>query len=625
MIGTVLSGRYRIDELIGKGGMAIVYRATDLRTRRMVAVKVLREEYLQNEEFLQRFDREAMVCAKTSHANIVNLLDIGEEEDKTRYLVMEYVKGRTLKEIIVSQGCMDAQQAVQMTLQILSALSHAHQRHIIHRDMKPQNMLVDENGHVKVADFGIARMTDAKTMTIADGNVMGSVHYFSPEQAKGEQVTETSDLYSVGVMLYEMLSGHVPFDGDTPVSVAMKHLTELPKPLGTIVTPALEQVVQKALCKQINQRYQSADEMARDLRRALRRPEGGFVNMRPVESGAIENNDPLETEYERRKPSRRKRLLVGLITAMVSVLVVVAMASVGLEIYRSMINRVMMPDLIGLDEANAIKTAESAGLLTSVTRRSDASVAGLVIEQTPVKESELKRGDPVLIVVSDGPGTVVVPTLTGMTREEAVTAIANAGLVLGEDVYDISEVLADTVFMQEPLAGTPVMPGSLVDLYISQGLVIVSDLESRREEEAKLEIERLGLVLGEVKTEPVDSLSKDGVVIAQSPLKFEETYPGAKISITVGEYDKRRYSAQITLGLELPEDGANVRIALVGADGKETDQFQWNYTAGGKTEINVKLRSETSGKLAYRVYIDNAFHSETPVNLQLSESAAQEP
>lgn len=625
MIGTVLSGRYQIDELIGKGGMAIVYRATDLRTRRVVAVKVLREEYLQNEEFLQRFDREAMVCAKTSHPNIVNLLDIGEEENKNRYLVMEFVKGRTLKEMIVAQGRMDAQQAVQMTLQILSALSHAHQRHIIHRDMKPQNMLVDENGHVKVADFGIARMTDAKTMTIADGNVMGSVHYFSPEQAKGEQVTETSDLYSVGVMLYEMLSGRVPFDGDTPVSVAMKHLTELPKPLGTLVSPALEQVVQKALCKQINQRYQSADEMARDLRRALRRPEGGFVNMRPVERQTGPLGDSLEEPNIRQKPSRRKRVLVGLVSAAVSLAVIAVMAGVSLKIYTDMINRVMMPDLMGYDETNAVKTAEGAGLETDVVYRTDASVAGTVIGQSPASGTEMQRGDTAWLVVSDGPDTLVAPTLTGLTREEAIAAIANAGLSLGEEIYDISEVLAGKVFMQNPTAGSLVKPDSKVDLYISRGLVIISDLSGRREEEARLEIERLGLALGEVKTETVDSLTKDGTVIAQTPAAFEHTYPGAEISITIGEYDKRRYSAQVTIGLELPEGGANVRIALVGADGKETDQFQWDYTAGGKTEINVKLRSETSGKLAYRVYIDNAFYSETPVNLQLSESAAQEP
>ena len=621
MIGKILSGRYRIDALIGKGGMAIVYLATDLRTKRQVAVKVLREEYLQNEEFLQRFDREAMVCAKTSHPNIVNLLDIGEEEDKTRYLVMEYVKGRTLKEIIVEKGRLDSTQAVEMTLQILSALSHAHQRHIVHRDMKPQNMLVDESGHVKVADFGIARMTDAKTMTIADGNVMGSVHYFSPEQAKGEQVTQASDLYSVGVMLYEMLSGHVPFDGDTPVSVAMKHLTELPKPLGPIVSPALEQVVQKALCKQVNQRYQSADEMARDLRRALRRPEGGFVNMRPVEDTPAADGQTPET----RKPAQRRRVIYMLVSGVISVAVVAALIFAGLTIYNRAIRRVTMPDLMGLDETTAVKLADSSGLSAVVERRTDASVAGLIIEQDPASGTELVRGDAVRLTVSDGPDTVVVPTVTGLTRDEAVAALAAAGLSVGESIYDISEALADTVFLQNPSAGALVKPDETVDLYISRGLVIVSDLTGRRQEEAQLEIERLGLTLGEVKTEPVDSLSKDGVVIAQEPAAFERTWPGEQVKITVGEYDKRKYSAQITLGLELPENGAAVRIALVGADGKETDQFNWTYLRGGRVEINVELRSETSGKLAYRVYIDNAFYSETPVSLQLSESEAQEP
>ena len=278
LIGKVVSRRFRVEEVIGSGGMAVVYRAFDLKTHQTVALKVLREEYEHDEEYRERFQREAEVGRRLNHPNIVNLVDSGAVGG-VRYIALEYVDGKTLKEIIQQKGTMQQEEAVHYALQILAALGHAHSRKIIHRDIKPQNLMVTRSGQLKMGDFGIAGIADTKTLT-GDGSVIGSVHYFSPEQAKGMRATEASDLYSVGVILYEMLTGHVPFQGETAVSVAMMHLMKEPTPVEeeAEVSPALAKIIRKALEKQPQNRYQSADAMIRDLRRGLRHPDGAFMD-----------------------------------------------------------------------------------------------------------------------------------------------------------------------------------------------------------------------------------------------------------------------------------------------------------------------------------------------------------
>ena len=282
MIGRVISGRYVVQAVVGTGGMAVVYRAFDQKKNRIVAIKVLRPEYESDEEFVRRFSREAEAASKVSHENIVNMLDVGIDGD-LRYIVMEYVDGQTLKDMIRQRGTIHPDTAIRMTIRILAAVDHAHRNGIVHRDIKPQNILVDNQGRVKVADFGIARLKASQTTRIEEGSggsALGSVHYFSPEQARGEIADEKSDLYSVGVVMYEMLTGQVPFDGETSMSVALKHLSEAPRSMRDHqegISKALDEVVMRALCKDATKRYQTAAEMAADLRKAISHPQGGFV------------------------------------------------------------------------------------------------------------------------------------------------------------------------------------------------------------------------------------------------------------------------------------------------------------------------------------------------------------
>lgn len=611
LIGKIIRRRFRVEEVIGRGGMAIVYRAFDLRSHQTVALKVLREEYEDDPEYQARFQREAEACRRLNHPNVVNLIDSGTVGG-IAFIALEYVDGETLKDRIVRKGRLDQEEAVHCALQILSALSHAHQRGIIHRDVKPQNVMISKTGQLKIGDFGIAGMADTQTLT-SDGNVIGSVHYFSPEQAKGMRATAASDLYSVGVILYEMLAGHVPFDGETSVSVAMMHLMEPPKPIDeeVDVCRAVKLILEQALEKKPQVRYQSADAMMRDLRRALRHPDGEFMNQRRLAAeSALQSRRSARRDKIKNKTAIKAAAIIG------TLVLIAAVALGGVALYRTVFVYVRVPDLMDLDQATAQRMINSVDLEAQWVYQYSEEPEGVICGQEPKAKSEAKRGDTVQVIVSKGSDRLAMSKLTGMTADDARAALTAQGLVVGDVQIVPSEMLRDTVVAQSPEAGTSTKIGSVVNLTVSGGRVIVPELEGQRAEEALARIESVGLSEGEIQYEVVDNARQDGLVLEQSIDPFSEVLPGSVVSLTVGYYDKRHYSANVSIKVVVPMEGVNVRVTLVGEDGKESDMYAATHTQPGEEEISVVLRSEQSGVMTWRLYLDGSFKSEATAVLQ---------
>ncbi len=611
LIGRIVSRRFRVEDIIGRGGMAIVYRAFDLKTHQTVALKVLREEYEDDPEYKERFKREAAVNKKINHPNVVNSLDSGMAGGVS-YIALEYVDGQTLKEIITENGRMEQEEAVRCALCILAALSHAHQRGIIHRDVKSQNVMITRNGQVKIGDFGIAGLADTKTLT-TDGNVMGSVHYFSPEQAKGMRATSASDLYSVGVILYEMLTGHVPFEGETAVSVAMMHLMETPKPVEqeANVCRAVELIVKKALEKEPKDRYQSADAMVRDLRRALRHPDGEFMEQK-LEHERPRTKRAAARLHARRKQVERMRPVLLALSAVMVLLVIFA----GVGVYRSLVVFTRMPDLLGVDAATAQRLLSGSGLAAQLDYAYSDVMEGFVCEQIPRAGDRVSRDEQVYVTISRGSDMLPVQKFAGLTQENALTALTAQGFVLGEVSTVPSDQLAGTVVAQRPEAGESARIGSSVDLTVSGGSVIVPELVGQREEEALSRIQSLGLTLGMITYEDVSDARQDGVVLTQSVERFAQVLPGSTVEMSVGYYDKRRYTAAVEVTVQVPREGVSVRVTLVGVDGKESDMYAATHTTPGEQTFDVLLRSEQSGVMTWRVYLDGGFRSEATAVLQ---------
>lgn len=518
MIGKVLDNRYELVEFIGKGGMALVYRAIDRRTKHSVAVKILQPEFSKDKEFLARFEREAMTASKMSHHNIVNLLDVGQEGD-LRYIVMEYVQGRTLKEVIQQKGALPPTVAAQIGIRILSALQHAHKNGIIHRDIKPQNILVHADGHVKVADFGIARVAGSSTISKAD-SVMGSVHYFSPEQAKGEEVTFASDLYSVGVVLYEMLTGVPPFDGDTPVAIALLHINGTPTPitqLNPAVPPALERVVEKAMEKKPEKRYQSAREMAQDLQHAMQEPDGAWINRTPDKINSTVDT-PVNPDTDRHKKirTRHSALSIAGVVAL-SLAIAAAMTWAAFLIYDQIVNTTEAPYLLDETEQSALRMIARAGLQARISRVSDEiKPQGTVILQSPEYGTSMRKNETVFLTVSTGPSEQPVPDCVGMQMEEARDTLERCGfllLVLPDRV--LSEQTWNTVVTQSPGAGEILASGDVVQVQLSGGMVTLPDMNGMLFEDAQALIDQLRLHLNEIREIPCDDPMLVGHVAAQ--------------------------------------------------------------------------------------------------------------
>ncbi len=562
LINTLFDGRYRILRKLGSGGMANVYLAVDEDLGRRVAIKILNDRYANDELFVERFRREAKSAAALSHPNIVSIYDRGEAEG-TYYIAMEVIEGRSLKELIMTRGPLPIGSAIAYTLEMLEALRFAHRHGIIHRDVKPHNILVGER--LKVTDFGIAR-AGASQMTEA-GSIMGTAQYLSPEQARGAPVTASSDLYSVGIVLYEMLTGKVPFNGDSAIEIAMKHLNEAPKPPSKIrpeILEELDQVVLRALVKAPEDRYQTAEEFAEDLHRVEAglpvAPEtteaatalitaptallGGTTQVLSDEATRVAAPRPQTPVppppqrpaymYEEPPPKRRRWapwLLVALLLA--------AAGFAGWYVFTQIQDQlaasepVPVPNVVGLKEQLAVAKIEDAGLVPRVRRAADPEVAaGVVIEQRPDASARVPQGDPVTIIVSTGVPKTTVPDVVGMDYADAVDALADANLeVRKRGVF--SKRKENSVVEQEPPAGEVVPEGTTVLLRVSKGLEtdIVPDVLEQTEASAREELQSAGFEV-EVVSASSDTTA-EGLVSAQNPDPDTEAAKGSVVTITI--------------------------------------------------------------------------------------------
>lgn len=570
MTEKILADRYRLTEQIGMGGMAIVYRAVDLRTGHNVAVKVLRPEYNEDNEFISRFQREAEAASKMTHHNIVNLLDVGMDGEN-RYLVMEYVQGKTLKTVIQERGKLSPALAGQIAIRILSALEHAHRNGIVHRDIKPQNILVHADGHIKVADFGIARIANSSTLTKGD-NVMGSVHYFSPEQARGEGASAASDIYSTGVVLYEMLTGRVPYDGDNPVAVAMQHLHATPVPIQNLapdVPPALVRVCMKAMEKNPAMRYQTARDMAADLRDALEnrqeRPvytDNNAEVQQPKPQIREENNNTIsDTDKNKNEIIKRKRIQKIVMTVIMGVCLATVLFFSGRAIYQRVITTATVPFLTGLDvkDAEDLLTREGLKFEELFVNTEDVK-ANVVQKQKPEPETIVRKGDTVILSVSSGPAQLQMPDLTGKTSEEAMNIVKTMGMVPSLKPV-LSDSTVDTVVYQIPAEGEKVTKETVVTLDISGGKTTVPLLKNLTLAEAEENLKQNQLKMNPVLTYVDTRNAKEhGKVTGQSPAENLEVMLGTEVSLNVFRYptDRAEYSFRILLR----NTGEDIRVRI---------------------------------------------------------------
>lgn len=543
MIGKILGNRYELIEKIGEGGMGLVYKAKCHLLNRYVAVKILKPELTGDEEFINRFKKESLSAASLSHPNIVNIYDVGED-DGLYYIVMEYVKGRTLKEIIKEKAPLSYYEVINISRQICLALEHAHANNIIHRDIKPQNILITHDGIVKVADFGIARASNSATLTNT-GNVIGSVYYISPEQARGGYTDEKTDLYSLGTVMYEMATGKVPFVAESPVVIALKHIQDevvRPSEVNPDIPQALEDIILKCLEKNPASRYECAAVLIKDLDIASSSPDAHLA----------ERNDPLnevtrvmpaikepyindeEVLVKKHKSKSKTKLWIAVAALLITVISVSALYGYMTTLRGK---EVPVPNILDYNVEEAESMLRDRGLGIDIVRVASDKPEGTVIDTTPSVGMMAKVNSQVVVKVSSGPQPVKMPDLKGKTRSEAKDILDSMGLKPGKITEDYNETIPeDSVIDQSPKYDTSVPKGSSVDLVISKGakleMVEVPSIEGYDYDKAKIILEEKNLDFGEV-TYIYDPTKPNNVITKQMIKKGTMVGSGTKIDIEV--------------------------------------------------------------------------------------------
>ena len=646
LVGKYIGSRYEILEVIGKGGMATVYRAKCHVLNRMVAVKVLKEEFTTDEEFIRRFNIEAQSAAGLSHPNIVSIYDVGHE-GSIYYIVMELIQGKTLKEIIAEDGALPWKWSVNIAIQIASALEAAHKNNIVHRDIKPHNIIITEDGVAKVTDFGIAKAVSNSTIT-AFGTTIGSVHYFSPEHARGGYTDAKSDLYSLGIVMYEMVTGRVPFDADTPVSIALKHMQEKavdPMKLNPNVPVAVNQIIMKAMQKEPSMRYQSATEMLKDLSLALKNPDGRFVSETSMDTqatqriGTITEDMAKEDKTDNKKDKKKqgkirtyfkehpKMKILAVILSFVLVFLITVFTVKGI-MDATTVKNVYIPNLVGKTEEEVKQELEGTKLTYEIASEEYNSEveAGRVISQDPAYKNNftIKENTVISLVVSKGVEVVTVPKVAGDTYEDAEKKLTDAKLKV-ERVEETSQKIEEgIVIRQEPAENTSLNAGDTVKVYVSIGTgikqVSVPSLVNKTEEAASKELTDAGLKVEVVYEE--DTTKTNGVVLKQSVDVGKVVDEGTTVVITVNQIVETK-SANIYVNVKSLTGGytENVNAELSDNDKK----VQLKVTSGEDTIFNEKVdKNETKvstrqatgkGIITVKVFVDDVRVAEKQIDL----------
>lgn len=650
--GRLLGNRYEIIEKIGSGGMATVYKAKCHVLNRYVAIKILRDEFTTDEEFIKRFEVEAQSAASITHPNIVSVYDVGVDGN-LYYIVMELIKGKTLKEIIIEEkGPLPWKWSVNIAIQIASALEIAHKNHIIHRDIKPHNIIITEDGVAKVTDFGIAKAVSNSTIT-AFGTTIGSVHYFSPEHARGGFTDEKSDLYSLGVVMYEMLTGKVPFDADTPVSVALKHMQEEPRPAKEVnpnIPLAVNDVIMKALKKDSTLRYQSATEMLIDLRRALKDPSGDFVDnkeyardfptQRISTMGIEEENARVAGKNATKKQNKfvqfvKKHKVLSTLVGLILLFVISISATIGITNI-TMPKEVQIPNLVGMtaDEAKELLSKEKIKYVEESQEYNTEYEAGKIISQNPpyVENRKIKQNTEIKVVISLGTETTKVPKLKGLTKQEAEDAAKDAKIKLEYEEETSKTVEAGVIIKQDTDEGKEINAGDTVKVHVSVGTgikqVVVSSVMYKDEESAKQTLTGLGLSVDVEYGE--DKTRGNGVVLKQSIESGKTVDEGTKITITVNKLAETK-TGTVTINVK----------SLTGYTDKKTNDEDGKETTNKPKDVEllvkvddeqvekVKVKENTTSKnvnvsgkgtITIKVYIEGNLKKTVDMNLDNTKS-----
>lgn len=644
MNGEILGDRYELLEKIGEGGMAVVYKARCNKLNRFVAVKILKDEYADNEEIVKKFKKEATAIAKLSDTNIVNVLDVGSEGTRN-YIVMELVNGKTLKEAISEFGSLNYETAITIAIQVAKALECAHKNSIIHRDIKPQNILVTEEGLVKVTDFGIAKSSDSATLTNTS-TILGSAHYFSPEQAKGAFIDERTDIYSLGIVMYEMVTGKLPFEADSPVTIALKHLQEQvvpPKELNSRVPGSLNKVILKCMEKDADNRYQNVKDLIADLQKIKANPdaligEEELQNQQTAEHTIVMNavKEPIVTapkednnledeyyddyddyddedddyydeddDYDDRKNNRKNKKGKGLFIGIGAAIIIVLLGVGAFFMFGgSGSKNVEVPNLIGMTMDEAEKAASAVDLrVVKVKEVKNEAKTGTIVESNPTAGSSVKKGSIIEVTVSGGE-KIFMADLVEDELSDAKSKLESLGLKNIKVRYDYSDEIPEgKVMSQDPNSGVEIEKDTKITLVVSKGKKVetikVPSLIGMSENDAKDKLISLGFKVS-VETQATTDESKNGKVVGQSVDAGTTANPGDTVTLQVGNYKEEKISIGSIINTNMTGTQAVAALAAKGItnvsiDGNGSDMVaSWTPDSATKgTQVTITTKADS--------------------------------